>query len=369
MIWTLRTVVALLATAVLVVTGCTHGAPEPAASPAGPRVGATSNGLTLDGRPWYPTGVNAYQLATDWSVNLGCGAMVDLDEYFSALPPRSLTRFDAFQALAIDRTTGTLNYSAVDAVFDAARAHDQLVVPVLTAQDGACEDEVFKDREWYVDGWRSVAASAAVVSFEDWIRIAVERWRDEPALAAWETVGEPETSVCGLTCDWFDRSCPADAAAVLRAFTDATGALMRSLDPRTLVTAGLTGGGQCGTQGDEYELIAASPYVDVLQYHDYGADGVALPGDRWNGLVRRFEQANQVGKPLLVAEIGQAAGSCLDPAERAADIDAKVTGQRDAGSAGFLLWAFVPDPRPAECTFDIGYDDPLWSVIAAHGSG
>nr|WP_155957148.1 beta-mannosidase [Rhodococcus sp. UNC23MFCrub1.1] len=349
--------------------GCAHAAPPSSAAPTPPRVGATASGLTLDSRPWYPTGFDAYQLATNWSVNLGCGAMVDLDRYFSSLPPNSLTRFNAFQSLAIDRTTGMLNFAPIDAVFEAARVHGQLVVPVLTAQDGACEDEKFKDRIWYTDGWRSVADTSAIVSFEDWVGIAVERWRDEPSLAAWETVGEPETSVCGQTCDWTDRSCPSDAAAVLRAFTDASGAVVRSTDTATPITAGLTGGGQCGTQGDEYGLIAASPHVDILQYHDYGADGVALPGDQWNGLARRLDQASDAGKPLVVAEIGQAAGSCLDPVERADDIDTKVDGQRAAGSAGFLLWAFVPDPRPNECTFDIGYDDPLWSVVQSHGSG
>lgn len=143
----------------------------------------------------------------------------------------------------------------------------------------------------------------------------------------------------------------------------------RTFGATTLITAGLTGGGQCGTQGDEYGQLAASPYVDILQYHDYGADGVVLPGDQWNGLGRRLAQASDAGKPLIVAEIGQAAGSCYDPIDRAADIDTKVDGQREAGSAGFLLWAFVPDPRPDDCTFDIGYDDPLWGVFASHGSG
>ena len=50
--------------------------------------------------------------------------------------------------------------------------------------------------------------------------------------------------------------------------------------------------------------MSESDFVDVLQYHDYGADGVPLPGDQWNGLARRIEQASNVSKPLLVAETG-----------------------------------------------------------------
>jgi hypothetical protein len=35
------------------------------------------------------------------------------------------------------------------------------------------------------------------------------------------------------------------------------------------------------------------------------------------------------------------------------------------GAAGAMFWAFVPDPRPHECTLDIGPDDPLFSMIGA----
>ncbi|MGA9871231.1 MAG: beta-mannosidase [Rhodococcus sp. (in: high G+C Gram-positive bacteria)] len=339
-------------------------APAAAAPEPGSRVTASADGLSLDGAPWWPTGFNAYQLATDWAVNAGCGAMVDLDAYFSSLPPHSMTRFNAFQALATNKFTGQLDFGPMDAVFAAAEAHDQLVVPVLSPQDGACEGDAFKDRQWYVDGW--AAQPAAGLSFQDWMTTAVARWKDSSALAAWELVGEPETSLCGdATCGWSTRTCPPDAAQVLRSFFDTAGAQVRAIDSQTLITAGLTGGGQCGSQGDEYQYLAESPVVDVMQYHDYGADGVALPGDQWNGLQRRIVQSNAAGKPLLVAEIGESAGSCKSVETRAASIAGKIDGQRQAGTAGALLWAFVPDPRPSECTFDIGYNDPLWDVIGS----
>ncbi|MET4046658.1 MULTISPECIES: beta-mannosidase [unclassified Rhodococcus (in: high G+C Gram-positive bacteria)] len=359
-------VAAVLACAGLLVA-VTGAEPTDAAPAPGARVSASTDGLALDGAPWWPTGFNAYQLATDWSVNAGCGAMVDLDSYFAALPAHSLTRFNAFQALAINRFTGKLDFGPMDAVFAAAEAHDQLLVPVLSPQDGACEDNAFKDRQWYIDGWTTPPPSptaTALLSFEQWADTAVARWKDSPVLAAWELVGEPETSTCtDANCSWENRTCTSDADEVLRNFFDTAGARVRTRDPRTLITAGLTGGGQCGSQGNEYRYLAQSPVVDVLQYHDYGADGVALPGDQWNGLQRRITQTAEVGKPLLVAEIGELAGSCSTVEDRAAHIEAKINGQRAAGTAGALLWAFVPDPRPTECTFDIGPSDPLWQVL------
>ncbi|MFD4295070.1 beta-mannosidase [Rhodococcus sp. NPDC058532] len=334
--------------------------------PVRARVGAAGTGLTLDGRPWWPAGLNAYQLGTDWSINRGCGAQVDLDGYFALLPAATVTRFNAFQSLAVNKHTGRLDFTALDNVFAAAHRHGQLLIPVLTAQDGACEDELFKQRAWYVDGWRE-AAPGVPLSFADWVDTAVARWRGSPALAAWELVGEPETSVCpDGDCDFANRLCPDDAGAVLRRFMDVAGDRVRDLDPDRLITAGLTGGGQCGTAGDDYRYVGASPNADVLQYHDYHADGVALPGDEWNGLARRLEQARDLGKPLLVAEIGQAAGGGLSLADRAADIETKIRGQRAAGTAGALLWSFVPDPRPAQATYDIGAGDPLFGILERH---
>ncbi|MFF0817781.1 beta-mannosidase [Rhodococcus sp. NPDC003318] len=353
--------ITLVLAAVAVMTG--SGAAN-AAPPAPARVGTDGTGLTLDGQPWWPLGLNAYQLATNWSINRGCGAQVDLDAYFSSLPRTTITRFNAFSALATDKYTGAVDFAPIDAVFAAAERHGQLVIPVLAAQDGACENDVFKQRDWYSTGWQQTA-TGMTMSFADWVDTAVERWRGSPALAAWELVGEPETSVCpGGNCDFANRVCPSDAAAVLRTFMDQAGDRVRALDPDRLITAGLTGGGQCGTQGDEYQHVGASPNVDVLQYHDYYADGIPLPGDQWNGLARRIEQAEAVDKPLLVAEIGQSAGGCLSYAQRAADIETKIVGQHAAGTAGALLWSFVPDPRPTECTFDIGPGDPLFDLLA-----
>ncbi|MGW1737557.1 beta-mannosidase [Nocardia sp. NPDC001965] len=331
------------------------------------RVSVVNGGLRLDGRPWWPAGLDAYQLATDWSVNRGCGAQVDLDRYFAALPPNSLTRFDAFESLATDKTTGGRNWSPIDAVFAAAARHRQWVIPVLTAQDGACEDEVFKEYDWYADGWRHRPHGSAA-SFRDWVVAAVERWRSAPALAAWELVGEPETSMCATgTAGVRERICPPGAARVLRNFMDEAGAVVRQLAPVQLITAGLLGGGQCGSAADDYGYLAESPNVDIVQYHDYGADGIPLPGDRWNGLARRIEQSTAAGTALLVGEIGQYCdGSPAALDRRAADIERKITGQRAAGTAGALLWAFVPDPRTGPPTYDIGPADPLFDVLRRH---
>ncbi|MEV6275162.1 beta-mannosidase [Nocardia sp. NPDC051832] len=355
--------------------GCVDGGSPPVdglrAPAAAAVVGSQDTELLLRGAPWWPSGFNAPQIATNYAINYGCGAEVDLDEFFGKLPRNSLTRFAMFQALAVNKSTGELDFRAADAVFAAAQRHGQLVLPVLIPQNGDCDDEVFKQRDWFVRGWTEYRpiAGRAVMSPRDWVRTAVERWRSSPMVAGWTVIGEPEPSNCaGSTCEERRRTCPGDAAQVLRAFMDESGALVRALDPQRLIFAGFLGGGQCGTVATEFEFVGAALNVDVLEYHDYSDGDVALPGGRRNGLATRIVQARALRKPLLVAEIGIPAGSCLPVAERRDYLAAKLAAQRDAGTAGALFWAFVPDPRPDQCTLDIGPDDPLWAVVAEYST-
>lgn len=358
-------VAAVMTVVVVVASGCGGG-------PSGSerhvhRLRVVGTSMTLDGRPWWPVGLNAYQLGTDWRINAGCGSQADLDAYFGSLPPNTLTRFNAYSSLVVDKNTGHLDFAPLDAVFAAAARHDQLLDAVLTNSEGFCEKGGFKGNDWFRGRWRTDVLPGEPMSYADWIDTAVTRWRDSPAAVAWTPVGEPEPSNCGSAdCDWRSRQCPADAAVVLRRFIDEVGSQIRRLDPEALVFGGRAGGGQCGGVGDEYAYVGASPGVDVLEYHDYEV-GHELPGDPHNGLQRRLQQARQLDKPLVVAELGVHAGSCK-ALPRRHDVVADAVGRlREAGAAGVLFWSFVPDPRPGECTYDIGPDDPILQIIRSGG--
>lgn len=336
-------------------------------APQSGRLATSSAGLTLDGRPWWPISLNAYQLGTDWQINVGCGAQVDLDAYFARLPPNTLTRFNAYSSFVVDKNTGALDFAPLDAVFDAAARHHQLLNAVLANSEGICERGGFKGNDWFRGGWRAEVQPGEPMAYADWIDTAVRRWGASPAAVAWTPVGEPEPSTCRTAdCDWHARDCPPDAADVLRRFIDEVGPRVKRLDPTAVVFGGRTGGGQCGGVGDEYAYVGASPGVDVLEYHDYEV-GHELPGDPVNGLERRLHQARQLGKPLMVAELGVNAGSCLALTDRADLVSRTVAELRSAGAAGVGFWAFVPDPRFDQCTYDIGPNDPLMSMVGRGG--
>jgi hypothetical protein len=178
----------------------------------------------------------------------------------------------------------------------------------------------------------------------------------------WELVSEPEAKPSPLApCD------QVVARKALRSFFDTVGGELHRIDPRHLIGSGTLGSGQCGTSGVDYQYVHESPGLDVASYHDYGADAVAVPGDRWNGLQVRLNETRAAGKPLVVGEVGMKAqhnlAGCMAPLERSERIRAKITGQFSAGVSGFLLWEWMPS-NDGGCIYeDIAAGDPLLSLL------
>lgn len=164
-----------------------------------------------------------------------------------------------------------------------------------------------------------------------------------------------------------NQTCPNEQAAAraLRHFFDVVGGEIHALDPRHLVEAGLLGSGQCGAVWSDYSYVGASPGIDVLSYHDYGAPNTPIPGDQWNGLAVRIAQAASLGKPIIIGEEGIDAGTaCLSDSHRAVDLSADVRAQLAAGASGILLWDWVPTVS-GPCSYDIAPGDPTMGMVAS----
>ena len=77
-------------------------------------VTAAGQHLDLAGTPTVFTGVNAYELATDWGTNAGCGGMetpAQINSLFTSLKPNSIVRFDVFQGtMATNTKTDALDW-------------------------------------------------------------------------------------------------------------------------------------------------------------------------------------------------------------------------------------------------------------------
>ena len=125
---------------------------------------STSNAITregskllLNGKPYSFTGVNAYELATDWSINEGCGGMLSdtqMDAFFGSLRPHSVVRFWVFQDLATNKTTETRDWTAIDRVFKYAEKNNQFLLPVIGNHWPECDGGTAKNDAWYNGGYK-----------------------------------------------------------------------------------------------------------------------------------------------------------------------------------------------------------------------
>ncbi len=357
-------------------------------SPTSPSGDIESSGgqLILDGKPYRFVGLNAYELATDWGTNAGCGGMLtdaQLNAFFASLRPNSLVRLWAFQGtMAMNIDTHQLDWGPLDRVFSAAAAHGQRLIVSLTDQSGTCDNGHWLDPSWYEGGFMDVFNGASntngqgmtPMSYWDYLQAIVTHFRSSSALGMWEPISEPEASTCPsqdepLNCGG-NQTCPDEgvAAQALRHFFDIVGAEIHSLDPNHLVEDGMLGSGQCGTEGADYQYVSASPGIDVLSYHDYYPGPALIGGDQWNGIAVRLQQAIALHKPIIGGEMGIEAGpgtGCTSLSIRSNETTARIEAQMAAGSSGILLWDWVP-ATSSPCDYDIAPGDPVLGALASY---
>lgn len=309
--------------------------------------------LILDGADFRFTGLNIYNANSDGT----CGSAVDLDQALTDIGTgKAVMRAWFFQDMAT--SGGSRDWSRMDQTLSKAADHGVKVIPVLANQWADCDSGYgFKTKAWYQSGYKD-PDPAGTVSYRDWVAEIVNRYKDDPSVAFWQLGNEVEIQ----DVEFGDCSLVTDAAETLRSWAEDVAGLIKSIDANHMVSLGTIGGGQCGTQGAEYEYVHSLPDIDLCEYHDYGSPLTPLPGDQFNGFEVRVQQClANLGKPLFIGESGiipEEVGGLL---ERADAFAAKLAAQFSVGAVGFLAWAYVDPPTPG--TFDIGAGDPTLSVL------
>ncbi len=322
--------------------------------------------LVLDGRPWKMIGYNNYNL-TSLPGGYTCGGNLD-DATLNRLLDRVRTQAGAntvrtwfFQSY----TQGQNKWAAFDRVLRAAAARGMKVVPVLVNHWSACEPgSSTKNVSFYRAGYKQ-AGYGYQMSFRDYARTVAQRYADDPTIAFWQLVNEPGTNQVDGACD------EAVGASALRAFADDMVGVIKAVDANHLVSLGTAGGGGCGTSYTNYSYVHAGA-VDLCSYHDYGPPEAAMPGDEWNGLAFRVEQAAALGKPLFIGEAG--IDKALGLQQRASYFDAKIRAAFSNGIDGYLIWHGTADTGPHDA-YDVHNGDPTdnvlrrWSAALTPASG
>jgi len=354
-----------------------------------PPITAQGTSLTIGGVRTVFTGYNAYELATHWGINAGCGSMAttaQIDAFFASLRPDSLVRFWAFEGnLATNFTTHQIDWRPLDTVFYEAAKYHVYLIPVISDQGGTCDGRLWQDPAWYSGGFMDVHNSAAdsdgsgldPLSYWDYMNGLVSRYASSPALGMWEPMSEAEASSCAAQFEPTNcsghQTCPdpAAAASALEYFFTTVGGQIHRLDPTHLVEEGLLGGSQCGMNGTLYENVGASPGIDVLSVHDYYGS-VALGGDQWTGIAVRIAQAKALDKPIITGEAGIVAGNgqagCESLQQRSIDMAAKMRAQFADGDSAFLVWNWMVDPL-GPCDYDTGPGDSSLGTVVATTTG
>lgn len=338
-------------------------------------VSAQGTKLYLNGQQYQFTGVNAFNLATYPGFNAGCGGYVEnLDNFFSKLRPNSVVRFWAFQgAAATNVKTKKLDWAGLDRVVNAAQKNGKKLILVLGNQDGHCDDGHYKDISWYQGGFEQsfndIDNGLTPLSYRDYVKAVVSRYKDSPAIAMWEPINEPAAGTCtsgtGYQC-YSHLECKDESAsaAALKSFFDTIGDTIKGIDPNHLISSGALGNGQCGTVYGDYQVVHASRGIDVGSYHDYDAVNQPIPGDEWNGLQMRINQMASLNKPLYIGEVGMIANgsNCMSLQDRANKMKAKMDAQFGAGIAGITPWSYTAGGY-SSCNYDIIANDPLVTLL------
>jgi len=350
-------------------TTATTTTPTTTPSTTTPRTNATAipGNPPSPGRPFV--GLNAYELATDYGVNNGCGSDIhtSTDAFFASLPTGTVVRFWAMQpfgtASANTLNPNSLTWGPLDNVFATAAKYGDKLIPVLGNQWGDCDGVnespgVQLGQAFYSGGYTS-NTSEGPLPYSQWVKDIVARYASSPAVYAWEPINEPQ--VCDVT--------EAQATTDLTSFFTAVGGEIHALAPGSKVESGFLGTGTCGLENGDYQTVGASPGLDILTYHDYYAATAAVGGDQYNGIAVRVAQAKALGKPIIAGEMGIEAGtSCsVSLAQRAADYSAKISAQSALGVTGFMFWDWYPGPT-SSCVYEnMQAGDPALALLAGTG--
>jgi hypothetical protein len=321
--------------------------------------------LLLNGAPYRFTGLNIYNANSRdncW-YTLGSGSALD-----SSLADIGAGK-EAFRAWFFQKEAtrdGVRDWAAFDHTLAVARARGVKVVATLANQWWHCEGWPteaggYRTESWYAAGYKTLPGSPGMpASYRQWVAEVVSRYKDDPTILAWQLINEAEAKTA------YGGSCASTAPSTLKAFAADMASLVKSIDPKHLLSLGTMGTGQCGAAGSSYQDVHSVAGIDLCEYHDY--DLAAMAGDQWNGMARRLSQCNELGKPLFVGELGiktAYVGALLD---RANLLQSKLSTQFGAGLVGALVWDWRDAAHGGSSLtgYEIGPSDPALGVLGAY---
>jgi hypothetical protein len=345
--------------------------------------------LYLNGQPYLFTGINMYtanlrnNCISGYSGGYNNSVLDnDLNQFDSATGGKSrVIRAWFFQSLAT--TNGVRDWSAFDHTLAVAKSHGFKVIAVLANAWGACEAAGasgpnrlgYRDISFYQGGYKQAPdvghiggpSEGGITSYRQWVSDVVSRYANDPTIFAWQLMNEANAGT-------FEASignhyyCPDEKAAydaILSWATDMT-TLVKSIDPNHLLNIG-TLDRTCGVTPPQDIAISAIAGNDLCDYHDYySSPGTTMPPD----LSYMIAECKLIGRPVIVDEMGI---DLTDPVingnftTRAADMEAKITAEFQAGVSAILPWVWNGGSQSIDKRYQIKPGDPVLATLGQFG--
>lgn len=335
------------------------------ANPNDPFVRRDGERLMLGGKPFRFVGFNLFD-AAGLPNGYHCSwwpawTDAELDTALKTMQTEAgatVLRFWAFQSY----TNGGTDWSGIDRVIRIAKARGIKVMPVIENHWEHCSQGGQKY------GWYSKAINADykygyALSFKEYTKRLVQRYKDEPAILGWTLVNEAED----------------EDQESLYVFAKEMSAYVKSLDSTHLVTLGTQSSGPVGVRDEYFTKVYSLNTIDFVEGHDYawwGGDTLPLPGSfdgttlpdastcSDNSIACNLARTRlQLNKPFIVGEVAiqiKTSGKTWTREQRAELYNAKMQASFNAGVDGYLLWQWN---KVIDEGYDVLPDDPVIAIM------
>ncbi len=314
----------------------------------------SGSNLMVNGSPLRLIGYNWHWMGT------GCGKPTnkEVDTTFSQI--KTASHGNVVRTAFYQSGSNNSAYTDFDRYIAYAKKYGLYIVPVIVNHWTDCEPSTAtKTSSWYQSGYKQTN-DGYPLSFRDYAIKLARHYANEPTVAFWQLVNEPDAGPCGSV-----------GAHILRSFADDMTAALKAVDPNHMVDLGVPGG-CAGDNTTDYTRIV-SGQVDLCEvWHDYEQAATPLPSQMQQhiGVCQNLNKPSFVGEAGICADI-TANEDCSGTVttvtlhQRAAFFDAKLSAGFNAGLAGYIIW----NKGSQSVQDDIGPGDPTESVLAKYAFG
>ncbi len=301
--------------------------------------------MMLDGARFRFIGVNVYSLLSAKNHESGfvCGRAHSSEERESVMREvhafgGNVIRVPVYQPY----TDSGTDFTELDETLALARELGIRLILVIEGQWGHCSTGSYMTPTWYRGGYRSPYGGHPL-SYLDYTKILAERYKNEPAILAWQLMNEAESSAGAVVVGIPDPE-------ALYAFAHDMSAEIRAIDRNHLISLGTIDDSRAGMSTVDYANILQLSTVDIAEGHDYDAI------QPYPMAMRRCQKIAELTKvPFFIGEVGVSVnGRSKD--ERARLLMRKLEAAWNADVDGILIWSYRAGDGGG---FDIWPDDPI----------